>query len=103
MQQSIPMINNQLSRIDNDIRSLDSNKNQHMAAAAVADNGAQANAQHMVARGIDSKKSTLEQEKQKLEGEKAQIEKEIADIDSKILQNEAEHKSLVDRKIALTG
>lgn len=103
MRQSIPALNNQISRVESDIRSLDSNKNRHEAAAAASTDDVRANAEHMMAQGLDSKVSTLEQEKQRLENEKAQIEQEVAAIDVRIRENEAEHKSLVDQKMALTG
>lgn len=105
MQQSLPMINNQLSRIEHELGSLNTEKHQHQIALAASQGQGATTvlAEQQMLSAANSRMDALEREKQKLEQEKAQIEQELSDLNSKITQNEAEHKAMTDRKLALTG
>lgn len=103
--QSLSTINNQLSRLEADIQAEDKSASEHEndAVANAGDNDARAALEGAAAVKAKSKRDALLQQKAGLEAQKQQLERELADTESKIIQNEAEHRTLVDRKLALKG
>lgn len=105
MQLSLATIENQLHRINTEIEATIGQREdwRRRQMANIGGDPQEVPTDQGQIMQFDSKVKAQESERDKLEAERDAIVAEIAEIDAQIARNEAEHRELTNRKLALKG